>query len=111
MKGFHAVPAALRRWGGGLRYAVRQAMTSRPYGAELWPAFRFFQSAYHRAAERRLRVHLRALRMEMRSQDAFAFDEVVLGGEYDFLRGLFVDEAPSTVLDLGANVGFFAARV
>ncbi|HVG45417.1 MAG TPA: FkbM family methyltransferase, partial [Longimicrobium sp.] len=85
-----------------------------PYGAGLWPAFRFFRSAYHRerVAERRLRVHLRALRMDMRPQDASAFDEVVLGREYDFLRELFADgEAPSTVLDLGANVGFFAAHL
>jgi FkbM family methyltransferase len=45
-----------------------------------------------------------------RPVDWFAIEEVVVDGEYDFMEQLLADRDCPVVIDLGANVGAFAAR-
>jgi FkbM family methyltransferase len=46
-----------------------------------------------------------------RPVDWFAVEEVVVDGEYDFIEPLLADRDCPVVIDLGANVGAFAARL
>lgn len=75
--------------------------------------FRFFVSAHrpHSDQDEHFRVRVGGLRLIIRPADWCAFDEVLLRDEYRIVEEILAGCRKPRVLDLGANVGLFSARV
>lgn len=103
------VARAISLAGGFLRFvATTRRMWSRPLDA-----WRFFLAAHGQgdSLTEEYSFVFGDIHMIARPTDWFAFAEVVLDDEYGFIDGLLVGSNAPLVLDAGANIGLFSARV
>lgn len=96
-----------------LAEGVRCLWVIRRLGGKYNAAWRYFLSC-HRKDQLRDNLHsfkLSGVSIAARPKDWCAFDEVVCRDEYAFVDKILAAYPRPIVLDLGANIGLFAARV
>lgn len=91
-----------------LTAALKQTWRSRHTWRNPATAFRFFWQVCGGVNGRSARFHLGNIPFSIRPADWFAFEEIVLEREYDFICTLFPAAPPQNVVDIGANVGLFS---